>query len=101
MGMLIHLLSLLTGFLAPLILWLVKKDESRFIDHHGKEAINFILTTFIVSIPLMFLVIITFGMAIIILFPWPIIIMVFQILSCVEAYQGKWYHTPMTIRLIR
>ena len=38
LGMLCHLLGLLTGFVGPLILWLVKKDESRFIDHHGKEA---------------------------------------------------------------
>src|SRR5580704_14781621 len=25
----------------PLICWLIKKDTSRFVDYHGKEALNF------------------------------------------------------------
>ena len=28
-------------FLGPLIIWLVKKDESDFVDDQGKEALNF------------------------------------------------------------
>lgn len=31
-------------FLGPLILWLIKKDESQFIDRHGRSAMNFNLT---------------------------------------------------------
>ena len=30
--------------IAPLIFWQVKKDESEFIDAHGKEAVNFNLS---------------------------------------------------------
>src|SRR5688572_25125240 len=41
MSMLIYLLAILTFFIGPLIIWLMKKDQSRFIDHHGKECINF------------------------------------------------------------
>ena len=40
MGMLCHLLGLLTNFLGPLILWIVKKDDDPFIDDQGKEALN-------------------------------------------------------------
>src|SRR6516225_2215802 len=28
-------------FVGPLICWLVKKDTSKFVDHHGKESLNF------------------------------------------------------------
>ena len=101
MAMLIHLLGILTGFIGPLILWLVKKDESRYIDHHGKEAVNFMITTFIVSIPLLFFVFITFGLGFIIYFPWIIMILVFDILACIEANKGSWHRIPLTIRLIR
>ncbi len=40
MGMLCHLLGLI-GILGPLIIWLIKKDQSAFVDNQGKEAINF------------------------------------------------------------
>ena len=41
MALLCHLLAIFTGFLGPLILWLLKKDDDSFIDEHGKEALNF------------------------------------------------------------
>ena len=47
---LIHL-SAFTGYfiplgsiLVPLIVWNLKKDESEFVNHHGKEAVNFNLS---------------------------------------------------------
>src|SRR5437867_2604433 len=60
-GMLCHLSVLLAQFafymtfLGPFICWLIKKDSSRFVDHHGKESLNFqlnMLGYFLVSIPL-------------------------------------------------
>src|SRR6478735_7706961 len=48
LGMLCHLLGILTGFLGPLVLWLVKKDSSAFLDHHGREALNFQITVMLV-----------------------------------------------------
>ncbi len=40
MGMLCHLAALV-GFLGPLIVWLVKKDTSAFVNDQGKESLNF------------------------------------------------------------
>jgi len=54
MGMLCHLLALtglVTGWvgsiIGPLIIWIIKKDESRFVDECGKEALNFNITVLI------------------------------------------------------
>ena len=41
LGMLTHLLGLLTSFIGPLILWLMKKDESEYIEANSREALNF------------------------------------------------------------
>jgi uncharacterized Tic20 family protein len=41
LALLCHLGGLFTWIVMPLVLWVVKKAESPFIDHHGKEAINF------------------------------------------------------------
>ena len=37
------------GIVAPVIFWQVKKDESPFLDEHGKEAVNFNLSFFLYS----------------------------------------------------
>src|SRR6516162_2610753 len=47
MAMFCHLGGILGGFLVPLIIWMIKKEESRYIDYHGKEALNFQITMLI------------------------------------------------------
>ncbi len=92
MAMLIHLLAILTGIIGTLILWLVKKDTSHFIDHHGKEAVNFQITLFIVSMVAglvgVVLTLATAGIGLILLFPLMATIyigaLVFEILSCIK-----------------
>src|SRR3954469_22476272 len=41
MAMLAHLLGIVLGFIGPLIIWLIKKDQSPFVDDQGKESLNF------------------------------------------------------------
>ena len=36
--------------LAPLILWLIKRDESPELDAHGKEAVNFQISMLIYNV---------------------------------------------------
>jgi uncharacterized Tic20 family protein len=105
MAMLCHLLGLLTGFVGPLILWLVKKDESAFIDHHGKEAVNFQITYYIVFfgacvviVPLCFVGIGFFLIPA--LFVIPILVIVAEIMICLSANRGEWSRYPGCIRLI-
>lgn len=109
MGMLIHLLAIFTSWLGPLILWLVRKDQSPFIDHHGKEALNFQITYTIVAFGVglvgMVLGIVTMGVGILLLIPLWLVMFVFvliwEIQACVSASRGEWYHYPCTIRFIR
>ena len=98
MAMLIHLLGLLTGFIGALVLWLVKKDTSPFIDHHGKEAVNFLITNLILSIPMIFIAIVTLGLGLV---AWMVFLYTFYIIACVQAYKGVWYRIPLNIRLIK
>lgn len=51
----------LGSILIPLIVWNIKKDESKFVDYHGKESVNFNLSfllyytiLFILLFPLFF-----------------------------------------------
>ena len=101
-GMLAHMLGGLTNFLGPLIIWMIKKDESPFVADQGKEALNFQITVaigFVVSfivglIPLIQCVAI-------LLFPlcW-VAGLVFGILGCLEATKGRVYRYPFALRLV-
>ena len=99
MALLCHLSPLLVGFLGPLIFWLVKKDESPFMDHHGREAVNFHLTIMIAGLVCGALACLVIGF---ILLPLVgIASIVYSILAGVAANRGEWYRFPYTIRMIK
>ncbi|BDS07919.1 hypothetical protein NT6N_29590 [Oceaniferula spumae] len=108
MGMLMHLLGLLTGFIGILILWLVKKDQSRFIDFHGREALNFMISMFLYTMSLLALAlvvgVVTMGIGIMLIIPIIMLLSIGQIvcevMACIAANRGDWHRYPMTIRMI-
>ena len=109
--MLMHLLGLFTGLLGPLVLWLVRKDSSPFIDHHGKESLNFQITIVIVLFGGMIfaggLIFLAPGSAlfliclVVLFLSYLVLIVVWEITACLRAHQGEWYTYPMNIRIIR
>lgn len=38
------------NFIAPIVLWSLNKDKSDYIDHHGKQAINFQMSILIYAL---------------------------------------------------
>ncbi len=44
MAMLIWILNIFTGFIGPLIIWIMKKDESEYINRQGKNYLNFAIS---------------------------------------------------------
>ena len=99
MGMLCHLLAILTGFVGPLVIWLVKKDTSPFVDDQGKEALNFQITMFIGYIVGIATACLFIGMFII--FAVWIASLVFCILGSMQASKGVAYRYPFAMRLIK
>ena len=97
-AMLAHLLGIFTHFLGPLIIWLLKKDESPFIAQEAKEALNFQITLAIGYLIACVLWIILIGF---LLFPVLYILnIIFCILGAVAASKGQGYRYPFAIRLV-
>src|SRR5699024_59614 len=44
LAMLIYISSFVTTIVGPLIIWLIKREEYGFIDYHGKEYLNFLIS---------------------------------------------------------
>ena len=99
MAMLAHLGGIVLGFLAPLIIWLIKKDESKFVDYHGKEALNFQIMILIAVIISNVLIMVVIGC---ILLPAVVIAdIIFCIIAGLAANKGEMYRYPFSIRLIK
>ncbi|WP_432741025.1 DUF4870 domain-containing protein [Staphylococcus equorum] len=99
MGTLIYVLSFFTSLIAPLIIWLIKREDSPFIDKTGKNYFNFLLSYMI------WLIVASIAMFIIIgfiLFPIIAILnFIFTIVAAVKAYNGEDYLPPLSIRFFK
>lgn len=104
MALVAHL-SALSGFVVPfgniagpLVVWLVKRDESAFVADQAKEALNFQITmtlAVIVSVVLVFLLI---GIPLLIVLG--LAALVLPIVGGIRANEGRRYRYPFTIRLV-
>ena len=84
---------------APLIVWLVKRNDSPEIDAHGKESLNFQLSMLIWCVISAILVLIAIGIVALIILG--ILNIVFVIVASIKASEGVLYRYPMTIRFIK
>jgi uncharacterized Tic20 family protein len=84
--------------LPQLVMWLIRKDDSPFLDDHGKEAVNFQISLLLIAAISGILVIIGVGLVVLLLLPWFGIVC--SILGAVAAGRGEYFRYPMTIRLI-
>jgi uncharacterized Tic20 family protein len=91
--LLAHFGAVVLGFIAPLIVMLVKPD-SPAVRAHAVEALNFQLTWFVA---LVIITIVTCGFGSI-LFLFPVIM---AIIAGVKAANGEPFRYPMTLRLIK
>jgi len=48
LAILAHILTLVGSFIPPLVIYLLKKDESSFVATHSRESLNFQITIFII-----------------------------------------------------
>ena len=96
MAILAHVLSLFFWIIPPLIIYLVKKDDSKFAADHAKEALNFQITMTIVCLALLISIV-----GILLLWAVGIIVLILIIVATIKASEGKMYRYPLTLRLIK
>jgi hypothetical protein len=101
--MLSHILAIIggLGFIPPLIIWLVKKDDpnASFVTESAKESLNFQLTVLILAVICIILIIVLIGILLI----WILGIanLVLVIIATVRTNEGKIYRYPVNFRLIK
>jgi len=96
------------GLLAPLIVLLVKGNDSRFVRRHAVESLNFQLSVLVYllvgSLVAVVLVFATFGLGIVVVLPaalaFALAYLVLVIIGTVKASRGQEYRYPLTLRLV-
>lgn len=103
MGMLAHLLAIFSGFIGPLILYLVTKDKGKFSNENAKNALNFTISMAIytISAVLLSFTIILMVITIPALIGLNIFALVVEIIAAIKAYEGVTYKYPLAIPFIK
>lgn len=96
LALLSHVITIVSSFLAPLVIYLIKKDESAFVAAHAKESLNFQITVFIICFILAITII---GLLLVWLIA--ILALIFVIVATIRASEGKLYRYPFSIRFIK
>ena len=103
--MLMHLAQLasviipLGGFVLPIVMWATNKDQSSTIDQHGKNILNWIITSVIV-------VAICFALTFVFIGPFLLMAfglasLIFIIMAAVKANEGVIYNYPFSLQFIK
>ncbi len=85
--------------IAPLVILLIKKDESFLVEDQGKESLNFQISMTIYFLVATLLTLIFIGF--ILLIGLVIFDMIVVIIATVKANSGERYRYPLSIRFIK
>ena len=87
------------GFIVPLLLWLVKKDEVFDMDRHGKAILNFRISMFLyllICIPFVLL----FGLGLLGFIVIGLFYIIFPIINAVRASNYQQPKYPLSIKFL-
>lgn len=91
-----HLGGLATTVILPLIVYIVKKDDSDFVAEQAREALNFQMTVLLVGyVSTVIVCAAPLLVGIVVLFDF-----IFCLVGTIRAYDGNRYRYPLSIRLI-
>lgn len=87
------------GVIAPVVIWQTQKDELPELDEHGKNAVNWVITSVVGFV--------VFGLLSLVLIGIPFLIalavlnVVFPVIAAVKANEGRAWRYPMTIPFLK
>jgi uncharacterized protein len=98
LAVLAQVLAIFTGFLGPLVIYLVARTDQPFAKHHAAEALNFQITVTIAVFVSAILIIVLVGLLLL-----PVVVigaLVLEIMASLAASRGEWYRFPVNLRLV-
>ena len=97
-AMLAHLITFVSSFIGPLVIYLIKRDESAFVGDQAKEVLNFHLSVVIYAIVSVLSCFILIGF--LLLPALGVFVLAATIMGAIAAYDGKMFRYPLCIRFL-
>lgn len=110
---LVHMILPVVAVIIPIVMWLTRRESSRFIDDHGREAVNFHISLILWSVlmgiasvtVIPILGILTLGIALALWAPAALLPSALGVWGMIRAIQaavrGEYVRYPMTWRFIK
>lgn len=89
---------LLFGFIGPLVIFLIKKDQSKFVRENARHALNFQISVLIYAIISLFLMLFIIGFFLIIILAISNFILI--IIGAIKASNGEIYSYPLELNIV-
>lgn len=89
----------LGNVLGPLLIWILKKDSSKFVEEQSREALNFQISMTIYFVGATILSFVLIGLILL-----PVVLVadvVLMIMAAVQVSKGVGYRYPLTLRLVK
>ena len=87
------------GYIAPIVLWLMNKENNQNVDRHGKNIVNFMISMIIYFAIAGILCFVLIGIPILIVLA--ILDFVFIIVAAIKANNGEYWKYPFSIEFIK
>jgi uncharacterized Tic20 family protein len=95
---LLGLVCPLGNLIGPLVIWLLKKNESPLIDREGKESLNFQISMTIYFCISALLIVVLIGLPMMIVVG--LLDIILTIVGAIKTSNGEDYRYPLTIRFL-
>lgn len=84
------------GCVAPIILWLIRREKSTFVNDHGAEAANLVITGAIATLALGLIPVAGW----VVLVAWYIVAGISVVRGALAANRGEFFRYPMVVRVL-
>lgn len=86
----------LAGFIVPIVIWQIKKDEMPEIDEHGRIVANWMISSFLYMVISALLTMVLIGFLGVLVVA--ILLIIFPIIGALKAADGVAWNYPLSIR---
>ena len=97
-AVLAHLSGFLIGIFGPMLVYFLKRDESRYVEDQSADAINFHLTMALAAVAFGILSVVVVGIPF--LLAVVVLVLVSPIRAALAAHRGERFRYPFTARFV-
>lgn len=86
------------GMVLPIVMWATNKDQSDVVDQHGKNILNWMISSLIYYVISTFLIFVLIGIPLLLVIA--VCSIIFSIIGALKANDGIFYKYPLSINFL-